>query len=125
MEAIVDKYIELRDAKGKLKAAYDAKVAKLDSVMDRIEGVILEQFNAQGIQSCSTKSGTAYKQVRTSASVADWDATFGFIQSHELWNMLERRVSKNAVIEYKDAHDGIIPPGLNWREESVINVRRS
>jgi hypothetical protein len=38
--------------------------------------------------------------------------------------MLERRVSKAAVEQYKDEH-GNLPPGINWREEITINVRRS
>lgn len=125
MEQIVEKYIALRDAKAVLKAKYEAKVAKVDAVMDKIEGVILEQFNEQGLTACSTKAGTAYKQKRESATVADWDAIRGFIVHNELWNMLEHRVSKVAVSEYKEANGGLLPPGVNWREEFVINVRRT
>ena len=124
MEELVEKYIELRDAKSKIKAAYDAKIAKIDGVLDKIEGVLLQQFTDSGMESVRTKSGTAYKQMRTSAGVADWDATLQFIQDNELWNMLERRVSKAAVEQFKDAH-GDLPPGINWREEVVINVRRA
>jgi hypothetical protein len=38
--------------------------------------------------------------------------------------MLERRVNKTAVEEFKAEH-GEIPPGVNTRQEIVINVRRS
>lgn len=124
MEELVDKYIELRDAKSKVKAAYDAKIAKLDAVLDKIEGVLLQQFNESGMESVRTKSGTAYKQMRTSAGVADWDSVLEYIRENDLWNMLERRVSKAAVEQFKEAH-GDLPPGINWREEVVINVRRA
>ena len=124
MEELVDKYIELRDAKSKVKAAYDAKVARIDAVLDKIEGVLLTQFQESGMESVRTKSGTAYKQTRTSAGIADWDSVLEYIRENDLWNMLERRVSKAAVEQFKDAH-GDLPPGINWREEVVINVRRA
>ena len=124
MEELVNKYIELRDAKAKLKAAFDAKVSKLEAVLDKIEAALLQEFTESGMESVRTKAGTAYKQTRTSAGVADWDATLRFIQENDLWHMLERRVNKAAVEQFKDAN-GELPPGLNWREEVVINVRRS
>lgn len=124
MEQLVEKYIELRDMKAKLKAKFEEKSSKLDAVMERIEGVILQQFNEAGVESMRTKAGTAYKQVRTSAGIADWDTTLDFVKGHEMWNMLERRVNKSAVEQYKDAN-GELPPGVNWREEVVINIRRS
>lgn len=124
MEELVQKYIELRDAKAQIKAKYDQKVGKLDAAMEKIEAIILLDFNEQGIESMRTSAGTAYKQTRVSAGVADWDAARDFIVENGLWNMLERRVNKSAIEQYKDAN-GDLPPGINWREEVVINVRRS
>ena len=124
MEELVEKYIELRDTKSKMSSDYKAKVAVLDKVLDKIEAELLSQFGDLGMESVRTKSGTAYKSTRTSATVADWDYTLDFIQKHELWNMLERRVSKQAVEQYKEEHDDL-PPGINWREEITINVRRA
>lgn len=124
MEELVSKYIELRDIKSQLKAKFDQRVSKIDSVLDRIEAAILAEFNESGMESVRTKCGTAYKQTRVSANVADWEAALGFIREHELWHMLERRVNKTAVEQFKEANDDL-PPGVNWREEVVINVRRS
>ena len=93
-------------------------------MLDKIEAALLAEFTESGIESLRTKAGTAYKQTRTSAGVADWEAVLRFIQDNELWHMLEKRVSKSAVEQFKDAN-GDLPPGLNWREEVVINVRRS
>jgi nanoRNase/pAp phosphatase (c-di-AMP/oligoRNAs hydrolase) len=131
MDEIVEKYIALRDAKAKLKEQYTAKAAKIESVLAKFEGVLLAQFDAQGIQSCKTTAGTAYKQKQTGATVADFTALLTFIQENEMWQMLEKRVSKLAVEEYQtatksdEAPQGLLPPGINWREEYVINVRRS
>jgi hypothetical protein len=124
MDDLVTKYIELRDTKAKIEAEMKAKVAKIVGIMDKIEAAILAEFQESGVESIRTKDGTAYKQTRTSATVADWDAALNYIQANNLWHMLERRVSKQAVEQFKEAH-GELPPGLNWREEVVINIRRS
>lgn len=124
MEELVAKYLKLREVKTRLSNDYKAKVAKVDDVMDKIEGAILAQFNELGVESARTSAGTAYRQVRTSTTVADWDAVLHFIQENELYNMLERRVNKTAVEEYV-AENGALPPGVNLRQEVVINVRTS
>lgn len=123
MKDLVEKYIKLRDAKAKAKGRYEDQVAELTAVMDRIEAAILAEFTKAGIDSCSTGEGTAYRSVKTSASVADWDATLNFIRANDLWHMLERRVSKDAVVQWKNENNDL-PPGLNWNEIVSINVRR-
>ena len=124
MDALVERYIELRDAKAELKARYTERVSKLDEIMARIEVQILTHFQKHGGESFKTKKGTAYKSKRTSVRVQDWDAVLDFIRKHELWSMLEKRVSKAAVEQYKEENDEF-PPGVDIHEEVVINVRRS
>jgi hypothetical protein len=124
IDQIVERYIALRDAKAKHKADYEAKVAEIEVAMDRIEKHLLEKMQEQGLKSLPTGAGTAYIQHRTNASVADWDSVLHFIREHDAWNMLEKRVSKAAVEEFKAANDDL-PPGINWYESVVVNVKRS
>jgi hypothetical protein len=124
LNELAEKYIVLRDRKAQLKSEYDGKVAELDSVMDKIEAVLLRTFDEAGIESVKTSAGTAYRSLRTQASVADWDAFFNFVKENGAWEMLERRCSKSAVEQYRSTNDDL-PPGLNWREERVVNIRRS
>lgn len=125
LNELVEKYIQLRDKKAAIKAEYDAKVADVDNVLDKIEAVLLKTFDEAGMDSVKTSSGTAYKSLRTSASVADWDAFWSYVQQNGAFEMIERRCNKTAVEQHKSANDGQLPPGLNWREERVVNVRRS
>lgn len=124
MQALVEKYIQLRDAKAKLAGIHKEKVATIDAVMKKIEAQLLADFTALGVDSCGTPSGTAYKSTQTSATVADWDACLDYIKANDLWNMLDKRVNKTAVVEFIEEHKNL-PPGVNWREEIIINVRRS
>lgn len=124
MEEFVERYIKLRDAKARLKAKHTTELAPLEEAMDKIEAVILAQFNEQGIESARTAAGTAYKQVRSSATVAEWDPLLTFIRANDLWHLLEKRVAKVAVEQYRDEHNDL-PPGIKWSEEVVVNIRKS
>lgn len=121
---IVERYIQMRDKKAELKAAYDASVKDIDAGMERIERHLLNELNELGATSMSTPFGTPYVTVRTSASVADWPAVLEHIKSNGAWDMLERRVNKTVVDAFRTEHDDL-PPGINWREERVVNIRRT
>jgi hypothetical protein len=124
LDELIEKYIGAREKKAELTAAYKEKAAKIDAVLDKIEAVLLAQFEQLGTDSVKTPHGTAYKARKTSYSPADWDLVLEFIKTNDLWHMLERRVAKAAVDAYK-AETGDIPPGLNMREEVVVNIRRT
>ena len=124
MQELIEQYIALRDKKAELSTAFKEKIAGLDNALNALEVILLEKLNELGMDSARGSTGTVYKSKRTSATVADWDYTLSYIQKNGLWNMLERRVSKQAVEQYKEEH-GDLPPGINWREEITVNIRRS
>lgn len=123
LDEVVKNYIALRDKKAAIKADYDAKAAKIDDVLDKVEAKILEYFEQSGLESIRTDTGTAYKSTRNSATVADWDSVLAHILETENYQLLEHRVSKKAVEEYRMANEDL-PPGVNWRSEVTVNVRR-
>jgi nanoRNase/pAp phosphatase (c-di-AMP/oligoRNAs hydrolase) len=125
LEKLVATYVELRDEKAKIKKEAEEQMAKVKVVMDKIEAKVLHHFNETGQNSAATPSGTAYKSLQTSITVADWNSTLPWIQEHGMWQMLDARVNKTAIEEYRRANEGAIPPGVNLREELTINVRRS
>lgn len=125
LSEFVGKYIELRNYKAALKAEYDAKVAGVDEKLDKIEAKLLEVFDQQGMDSVRTELGTAYKSTRTSASVADRDAFMNFVKEKEEWSLLEVRAAKSAVEQYMSANENTLPPGVSWRAEAVVNIRKS
>lgn len=124
IEGLVEKYIAARDKKQAIMNEAKERCAKIDGVLDKIEGILLAAFDETGLESVKTASGTAYKQTRNAYSVADWDNVLAFIRENEMWHMLERRVAKSAVDAYREETDAL-PPGLDARSEVVINIRRS
>jgi hypothetical protein len=124
LSEVVEKYIEYRDLKAALKAEYDLKAAKIDEKLEKIEAKLLEVLDQTGGKSFSTPAGTAYISVRSSASVADREAFMEFVKRQEEWPLLEVRASKTGVQQFRDLNNDL-PPGINWREERVVNIRRS
>lgn len=117
-------FIGLRDRRAARKADYAADDLGDRTKQDKIEVEFLRRFNDRGIDNVSARNvGTAYKSTRSSATVADWDNFLGHIQEHDAWELLERRVNKTAVEQFKSVNDDL-PPGVNWSETQVINFRR-
>lgn len=124
LDDVVGKYIQLRDRKAQIKKEYSDKVEKIDEAMAKIENAILATFDKMGgVQSIRTTHGTPYISLRESVTVADRDSYFDFVREHEAWDMLESRANKTAVLQYKQEHDEL-PPGLNYRAERMINIKR-
>lgn len=124
IDDVVRGYIQLRDQKAKLKAKYEQEVEGLDTKMAVLEGFMLQEVEATGVDSFKTAGGTAYRYSQNSATVADWDTTLNFIRANEMWNLLERRVNKTVVEEYRQEHQQL-PPGVNFNSIYKIGFRRS
>lgn len=123
-ESLTKIYMAARDRRAERKAAYQEADASDKMKQDKIEIEFLRRFQDRGIDSVSIREvGTAYRSTRASATVADWDALLDHIQDNEAWELLERRVNKTAVEQFK-AEEQDLPPGVNWSETQVVNFRR-
>ncbi len=120
----VKMYVELRDEQAVLKAAYDAEKAKIEAKMAILEASILKLFTNTGMDSVNTAFGTAFKATTVRASVADRDVFLQFLQKEDNWSLADIRAAKQNIVQYKEAHEGNIPPGISWSEEVVVRVRR-
>lgn len=117
-------FIGLRDRRAERKAAYQADDEGDRMKQNKIEIEFLRRFQDRGIDNVSARSvGTAYKSTRASATVADWDGFLDHVKEHDAWELLERRVNKTAVEQFK-AVNSDLPPGVNWSETQVVNFRR-
>jgi hypothetical protein len=124
IDQVVEAYRNLRDKRAALKKEFELADSGLKEQMETLESYMLVQTQALGVDSFKTPFGTAYKYHATSVTAANWDEAFNFIKANELWNMLEHRVSKTAVEEYREA-EGIYPPGLNVQTIAKMGFRAS
>ena len=124
LDLIVERYVQMRDKKAEMKAAYEASVASLNDGMAKLENAIMATLNEQGVESVRTAAGTAFKSVTNSATIADWDAFRDYCVANDRFDMFEKRCSKTAVEQFRAANDDL-PPGVNWKSAVTVNVRRA
>lgn len=124
VDAMIEKYVKLRDKKKEIADAHAAQIAPFDAAMDRLEGYMLEALNASGLSSMKSVHGTAYKSLRTSAKVIDMGDFLGYVRTNNAWDLLEARVSKLAAQQVITETKKPIP-GVETSSETCVNVRRA
>jgi hypothetical protein len=123
MEEVVGAYLKLRNKKEAIEGAVKEEVKAIKEKMVKLEAYIKKEADRQGVTSFKTGHGTAFVTTTDFAQVADWDSVLSFIKKNEAWDMLEKRVSKNAVRGYIDEHKEV-PSGVNYGTRIDINVRK-
>lgn len=123
VDALVAKYVKLRDFKEAKEREMKENVALVKAKMDEIEGELMTFLNQTGQESANTKAGTFFKRTTTKCSVADWDVVLKFMQDNDLFNLLNHAVNKTAVEEYIGLNNAV-PPGVNVTREVAISVNR-
>lgn len=123
-DLIIEKYLALRDRRDVLKKQHTEQLAPYNSIMHTMENAMLARLLSRQAQNTRTENGTAYISEDVSVTVRAWSQTFGFIEDNKLWEILEARVSKTAVLSYQ-AETGTEIPGLNIRRENRVHIRRS
>lgn len=123
VDMLVQRYVELRDNKAKLKKEMETAISSIDDLLKQMEGVLLEKMNSLGAESVRTKAGTVYKSTAMYASVSDWEALLRFVREHDHWQFLQRAVNRKEVREFME-EENVDVPGVRIRREVEVNVRR-
>jgi len=121
---LIEKYIQLRDKIKEVKDHQKKQLEPYNEAITRLEGLLLTALDAAGVENMRAKSGTVYKAVATSAAVRDWGLTLDYIREHELWELLERRVSKVAAAAVIEERQEPIP-GVELTQVTGLHVRRA
>lgn len=123
IDDVINAYVVLRDKVDETTRRHKEELAPIREQMGKIEAWLQNQLQMQGLQNFKGASGTAFLKQVSSATVEDWEATLAFIKDNNAWELLERRVSKTVVEDFVES-TGNIPPGVNLKRETVVQVRR-
>ena len=122
----VGQYVKLRDLKTQLKDKHKAELAPIDEAMEQLEQVLLGALNAQNADSVKTASGTVYKSVKESASMADPAAFWSYVIASGNFDLIDKKANVTAVKAHIEdpANNGQPPPGINFSSVALPRVRR-
>ena len=123
VDAVVAAYIRLRSEKEEIEREMKERIDVVKAKMAKLDAWFLQFLDDTKQTSAKTKAGTVFVTTTDYARVADWDEVLEFIMSREAYDLLQKRVSKDAVRGYIDA-DGSVPPGINYGSKITVNVRR-
>ena len=119
---MIEKYIKLRNKSAEIKGKHVKGLEPYINMMQQLETELMRHLHATKLDSVNGPAGTAFKQTSTSVTVENWERTLDFIREHELWDLLEARVAKNASLEVLEETKKPIP-GVKISQATVLRVR--
>lgn len=120
----IAKYIALRDKREELMKKHKEELKPYNTMMLKLENMFQHAMDEDGVDSLKNADGTAFKSIKSSVTVEDWDSFIKYVRDNDLWYALEKRASKTAVEEILE-ETGELPPGLKISRTMKINVRRN
>ena len=118
----IEAFVEMREVKRKFDKDMKAKSAEIEFFLDSISMWLRDKADQIGVDSfVSKKYGTAYRNIKKSYRVSDWDEFIEYIKETDNFQLLEKRVAKKAAAEIH-AEERAVPPGLTYVEEVEFNV---
>lgn len=121
---VIEEYIKLRDQKKVAEDTYKTWVkANFDERMDHAERYLLDQLNKLGLDNFSAPSGTAYKSISRSVSIADMREFRRHVIGSEDYDLADWRANKTVIGDLVDRGEPL-PPGVNYSTFVQIGIRR-
>jgi hypothetical protein len=124
VEELVKVYVALRDRKHQVKTEADAQIAEIDRDMQLITGHLLEVCRDLGADNIRTGAGTVIRAVKSKFWTSDWQSMYRFIEEHNMFDLLERRIHQTNMKQFLEANPELMPEGLNIEKEYNITIRR-
>lgn len=124
---LVDRYLHLRNKKEAAEAALKVWYQEnFTNEMDRLESQLMEILLKTGMNSMSGQTGTVYRHLATSVTIADMRE----FRRHVIglgdnggWDLADWRANKTVIRELIEG-GGALPPGVNFVQTNVVTVRK-
>jgi hypothetical protein len=93
------------------------------------QDVLVEQMLAlcqeQNADSIKTPAGTIIRKVDTRYWTTDWDSMYKFVEEHDAFPLLEKRLHQTNLKQFLDENPKLLPAGLQADRRYTVVVRRS
>ena len=125
-EKAIAAYIKIRDQRDETQKRHKEELAPTWDALKKIEGWLHRELQRDGLSQYKGKGiGTAFIHTSSTAKVVDWNgALLPWIKANDAFELLEARVSKTVVRDYITNSGGKVPPGIDWQEIEIVQVRR-
>ena len=124
-DKLAEIYIKIRDKRVELKEKFEAEDAVLKEQQDLLAQEMLEVCYENNADSIKTPAGTIIRKVDTRYWTTDWDSMYQFIQEHDAYPLLEKRIHQTNLKQFLDENPNLLPAGLQADSKYTVVVRRS
>jgi hypothetical protein len=124
-DKLAEIYIKIRDKRAEIKEKFEAEDASLKEQQDLLAQEMLEVCYENNADSIKTPAGTIIRKVDTRYWTTDWDSMYQFIQEHDAYPLLEKRIHQTNLKQFLDENPNLLPAGLQADSKYTVVVRRS
>ena len=124
-DKLAEIYIKIRDKRAEIKEKFEAEDALLKEQQDLLAEEMLEVCYENNADSIKTPAGTIIRKVDTRYWTTDWDSMYQFIQEHDAYPLLEKRIHQTNLKQFLEENPELLPAGLQADRKYTVVVRRS
>ena len=124
-ERLAEVYVKIRDARAALKEKFEAEDSTMKAQQDMLAEKMLELCKDIDADSIRTTAGTIIRKVDTRYWTTDWDSMYQFIEEHNAYPLLEKRLHQTNMKQFLEENPDLLPVGLQADSKYTIVVRRS
>lgn len=124
VEKLTRAYLNLKNRRSELSAAFREEDSALKEQQDRIKRALLDYCDHEQVESVRTKAGLFYRSVKSRYWVNDWDAFGDYVVKHDIPEVYAKSLNQSNVKQYLDDNPEEVLPGLNVDSEYTITVRK-
>ena len=121
---VISAYNKLREAKSDITLKHKEELKPVNEGLQEMEDAMLIYLTENKLQSLKGEHGTAYKKIRSSATVTDREAFLDVVTADpSLLPLMEVRASAKTIEEYL-ADDGDMPAGVKLTRHTQVIFNR-
>lgn len=124
-DVLAETYIKIRDKRAELKEKFEEEDNALKEQQDLLAAEMLEVCYETGADSIKTPAGTIIRKVDTRYWTTDWDSMYQFIEEHDAFPLLEKRLHQTNMRQFLEENPDLLPAGLQADSKYTVVVRRS
>jgi hypothetical protein len=124
-DKLAEIYIKIRDKRAELKEQFESQDNELKAQQDVLVEQMLALCQEQNADSIKTPAGTIIRKVDTRYWTTDWDSMYKFVEEHDAFPLLEKRLHQTNLKQFLDENPKLLPAGLQADRKYTVVVRRS
>lgn len=121
IDDLIRQYIDVRNQLATDRKGYKAREAKVKTHLQILSMLLRDKGDMMGVDNFKTASGTAYRNKKESFRVSDWESLVAYIKETGNFQVIQKRVSPNAVKEIREQEIAAISPAalLAMKQENI------